>query len=118
MIREPHSAALERTLHNSTDHVSSLIAKVEVCLALSKRLGYSTNWQQSVRFTLSAIDLLPVSAAVVERASRVEGLRTLDALHVASALHFGPQLDSFITYDKRLAQVAEYAGLPVHIPTD
>lgn len=43
-------------------------------------------------------------------------LRTLDAIHLASALARGPELDAFLTYDDRLAEAARSLGLPVVRP--
>jgi uncharacterized protein len=43
-------------------------------------------------------------------------LRTLDAIHVASALRLGPELDAFVTYDDRQATTARELGLTVEAP--
>ena len=43
-------------------------------------------------------------------------LRSLDALHLATARMLGQTLTQFITYDKRLARAARDAGLPVVTP--
>lgn len=42
-------------------------------------------------------------------------LRSLDAIHVATALHLYP-IDAFVTYDKRQAAVARLAGLRTVAP--
>jgi predicted nucleic acid-binding protein len=44
-------------------------------------------------------------------------VRSLDAIHLATALRIRSQLTSFITYDKRLADAAQVAGLAVDMPT-
>ena len=44
------------------------------------------------------------------------GVRTLDALHVASAQAVGESLDVLITYDRRMYDVARAAGVPVAAP--
>jgi uncharacterized protein len=43
-------------------------------------------------------------------------LRSLDALHLASALSLGPDLDGLVTYDNRLAQAAEELGIRTLAP--
>ena len=54
---------------------------------------------------------------VRDLATRVTAtLRSLDAIHVASALVIGDALDSLVTYDKRLLDAAREAGLPAHAP--
>jgi len=43
-------------------------------------------------------------------------LRTLDAIHVASAQVLGDSLDTLLTYDKRMLEVARATGLPAESP--
>jgi uncharacterized protein len=45
-------------------------------------------------------------------------LRSLDAIHLATARLLGPDLDALVTYDHRLASAATDAGLAVLSPTD
>ena len=44
-------------------------------------------------------------------------VRSLDAIHLGTALQSRPGLTSFVTYDKRLLDAARAAGLPVDSPT-
>lgn len=44
------------------------------------------------------------------------GLRTLDAIHVASAQILGDALDTLLTYDRRMLEVARTAGLRAEAP--
>ena len=44
------------------------------------------------------------------------GLRTLDAIHVASAQALGDSLDTLLTYDRRMLDVARAVGLPTEAP--
>ncbi len=65
--------------------------------------------------SIESIDLDPVierTAATVGPAS----LKTLDAIHLASAMTLMPELDAFVTYDDRLAEAARGLGLPVVRP--
>jgi predicted nucleic acid-binding protein len=43
-------------------------------------------------------------------------LRSLDAIHLATARVLGPDLDGLATYDDRLAAAAKDAGIPVIEP--
>jgi uncharacterized protein len=43
--------------------------------------------------------------------------RSLDVIYLGRALHVRPALISFITYDKRLLDAAQAAGLPNNPPT-
>jgi len=45
-------------------------------------------------------------------------LRSLDAIHLATARLLGQELTALLTYDDRLAKAAADAGIPVHIPRD
>ena len=64
-----------------------------------------------------ALYKLPIGP-IVQKASRLTHphLRSLDALHLATAASLGKALSEFITYDRTLAKIAEEAGLPVLAP--
>lgn len=72
-----------------------------------------------VRSVLDAITLLKATSATFETAGRLEpaGMRSLDALHLASALELGDDLDGFLTYDERLAEAARAQGMTVVAPS-
>jgi hypothetical protein len=65
------------------------------------------------------LDLVPVSSRVLADAAALQQpfLRTLDAIHLATAAAVGPGLTALVTYDKRLAGAAGQAGLPVAAPS-
>jgi predicted nucleic acid-binding protein len=60
-----------------------------------------------------------VDAGVLRQAAALEPaeLRTLDALHLASAMSLGDDLDVLVAYDARLATAAADAGIEVVAPT-
>ena len=68
---------------------------------------------------LSRSDFMPISDAVVESACRLDPpvLRSLDAIHLASALQLGDELEGIVTYDRRLAEAARQLGIPVFSPS-
>jgi uncharacterized protein len=43
-------------------------------------------------------------------------LRTLDALHLASALELGVDLEAVATYDRRLAEACDQLGIDIFAP--
>jgi len=45
-------------------------------------------------------------------------VRSLDAIHLGTALHSRSGLTSFVTYDKRLLEAARAAGLPLDSPAE
>ncbi|WP_078491535.1 type II toxin-antitoxin system VapC family toxin [Streptomyces yerevanensis] len=58
-----------------------------------------------------------VTEEVRDQAAGLPGrLRTLDALHVASALTLGDSLQCLVTYDKRMLEAARAAALPAYAP--
>ncbi len=58
-----------------------------------------------------------VTDQVRDDAARLPGrLRSLDAVHVASASLLGSELIALVTYDQRMADAARGAGLPVAMP--
>jgi len=67
---------------------------------------------------MARFTLIPVDHPTLESAARLgrAGLRTLDAVHLATAHSLGGDLDALIAYDERLLTAARHAGLPVEEP--
>lgn len=112
VFEEDESAALERWLNRRTrtPKVSSELAKVEVVRA-TRRLDADA--VGDARTLVSQLDLIPLTGAVVEQAADVGAplLRSLDALHLASALSVREELTAFVAYDERLFDAAQAADL-------
>lgn len=72
--------------------------------------------QRQVSELLDCIDLYEVTPTVFLQAGLLPGehLRSLDALHLASAI--GIAVDALVTYDLRMAEAARAAGLVVVAP--
>lgn len=68
---------------------------------------------------LAAVAHVLVDRDVLERAGALEApmVRTLDAIHLVSALELKPAATEFVTYDKRLAAIARATGLTVLSPS-
>jgi len=92
---------------------TSSIGFVETVRTLDQLGDYPTLMQDLVReFT----EIL-VTEEVRDAAARLpRGVRTLDALHIASAQIIGEALDVLVTYDKRMFDVAGSIGVPVQAP--
>ena len=71
-----------------------------------------------VDLLLADVAQISVSDAVIESASRLPGplLRSLDAIHLATALLIRDDVDAVLTYDARLRRAAEAHGLPTAAP--
>jgi uncharacterized protein len=114
---ERYTAELTSWLADRPDAplVSSALAQVEVlrsCRRIDERL------LEQGRTVLAGVDLVPLDDGVLGTAAGFPdpGLRSLDALHLASALALDPDLDTFVAYDQRLLMAAGAAGLAVAQP--
>lgn len=95
--------------------MSSALLSVEAIRACAR---YGPAFAHAAAQALDAVALLPLDDAVLERAAWLEPseLRTLDALHLATALSVSDELGVVLTYDERLAAAAREAGLNVRSP--
>ena len=114
---EAESQALRDWLDNRTDigWVSSVLLEIETYRALAR---YARDALTRLPQVLDLIDLVDLSPAIRARARAVDPVtvRSLDAIHLATALHIHGQLIAFVAYDGRLAAAARTAGLPVQVP--
>ncbi|WP_261557461.1 type II toxin-antitoxin system VapC family toxin [Frankia tisae] len=71
-----------------------------------------------LRAVLALLHQKPITDAVLDAAAQLPGmtLRSLDAIHLATAEELAPALTWFVAYDKRLAEAARARGLPVAAP--
>jgi hypothetical protein len=97
--------------------VTSRLAVVEVARA-TRLANPDEQAQQAVSSLLSACTLVAITAPLLRsaRALASQSVRTLDAIHLASALRAEP--DELIAYDRRLLTAAEDLGLAVATPED
>ena len=115
--REAETQALLEwlTMRPEQPVVASVLARVEV-LRAARRVGDPV--LAEARAVVGDLDLIPLDRAVQDVACDIGDplLRTLDALHLASALLLGDALTAFVAYDHRLADGARAAGLVVATP--
>ena len=117
VVVEPETPALMAMLSKTSNLVSSAVAAVEVIRA-ARRASTSQAVVARAREVVRAVHLLAVDARVLDHAADLEprGLRTLEAIHLASALSIRDDLEAMVVYDERLAAAAEAAGLKVLAP--
>ena len=115
VVEEAETAALQAYLADRPERVTSILARVEVARAL-RRAG--ADRQARLEAVIEALTLIGLGDDIVVRAGRVgpPALRTLDAIHLATALELGADLAAFVTYDGRLADSARALGIPVAAP--
>ena len=115
---EPETAALVEALRSDPDTISSGLARVEVMRALA-RAGATAERMIRASAVLERIALVPIDGGILVRAADVPppDLRTLDAIHLATALLVRHDIGGLITYDARLAEAAAAADIPVFAPS-
>ena len=116
VVTEPETAALRRYLRAHPERVSSALARVEVCRAL-RRTGATEATLRRADQMLGRIALVAMDDPLLRAAAALSpsGLRSLDAVHLATALSLDG-LDAVATYDRRLDAAAAQTGLVVAAP--
>jgi hypothetical protein len=115
VVSEPESASVRRFVAGQVTRVSSRVLAVELMRAVARASPDSLDQARSL---LEVMEFVELDVEIAERAARLApvGLRSLDAIHLASALVLGDELDAFITYDARQANAARALGLAVSAP--
>jgi len=114
VLVEAETAGMLRWYIESERLASSRLGVIETRRAAARRDHDPTRLDQVLRsFTVLEIDSVVATAAA---ALHPPSLRTLDAIHLATALGLGDELDAFVTYDDRLAEAARALRLPVVSP--
>jgi hypothetical protein len=96
-----------------TPWTSSTLLEVEAFRALAR---YAPEAASRLHPVLDLVNLVDIDAGIriLAQTVRPATVRSLDAIHLATALQIQPEF--FITYDKRLADAAREAGLAVETP--
>ena len=123
-VEEAESKALEAALDRYVDDDAALVASslawVELSRALRALLEDGQRAEEEIReaidIALSGVAERPMTDEVVGLARRIGPgrLRTLDAIHVATAILM--DVDVVLTYDSRLADACRHNGLTARAP--
>lgn len=117
VVAESESAALVEwlTARESEVIMSSGLLRIELHRAL-RRIGAESAVRDQAEQLLDGLHLRPIDA-VLHQAANLDGqhLRTLDAIHLATAMDTVPA-PTFVTYDTRLAERTDQAGLIAAAP--
>lgn len=116
VVTEPETAALRRFVAGDVLRLTSRVATVEVRRAIAR--GGRPGDADRADAVLAGLQVIELGPEIADRAAALEPatIRSLDAIHLASALGLGPELDAFVAYDRRLADAARAAGLAVAAP--
>jgi uncharacterized protein len=119
LAEETHSKAFAAFYdsHADAEWVSSALLRIEVTRAVARAVPALL---PDARDLLSAFSYIATDDEIVEAAMGEpdRALRSLDAIHLATARIVGPDLDGLVTYDIRLTTAASGAGLVVVSPQD
>jgi len=103
--------------HNDAEWVSSALLRIEVTRAVTRAMPALL---PDARDMLLAFSCIAIDDDIVEGAMNEpdRSLRSLDAIHLATARILAPELDALVTYDDRLLTAATDAGLVAVSPRD
>jgi predicted nucleic acid-binding protein len=103
--------------HSDAEWVSSDLLRIELTRAVARAMPalLPDARELLLAFSCIAIDDDIVEGAITEPD---RGLRSLDAIHLATARILAPELDALVTYDDRLLRAATDAGLVTVSPRD
>ena len=103
--------------HDDAEWVSSALLRIEVIRAVAR---VAPALLPDARDLLTAFSYIAIDDDIVDAATDEpdRALRSLDAIHLATARLLAPELDGLVSYDDRLTKAATDAGLPVVSPRD
>jgi predicted nucleic acid-binding protein len=108
---------VQRFLDADLELVSNVILRVELLRALRRAAAEESILSKAHR-VLQRFNLRRTSEEILARAAELppRSLRTIDAIHLATALDLSPPPAFFLCYDRRLAKAARHHGLAVVAP--
>jgi uncharacterized protein len=117
-LPEPDSPALTRYLATHPQRVSAMLLRTEA-LRTAVRATLSPRRMLLVRALLDSVSFIAADVTLSDDAGllRPAELRSLDAIHLATARTLGTDLGALVTYDQRLADAAAWYGIQVVSPS-
>lgn len=117
LVEEKHSKAFAAFYdsHAEAEWVSSALLRIEITRAVARAMPVLL---PEARDLLTAFSYISIDDEVVDAAMSEpdRGLRSLDAIHLATARLVAPELDALVGYDDRLLRAANDAGLATVSP--
>lgn len=117
VLPEAESGPLLESLQDWPLRLASALAHVEVVRAV-RRATVDPEVERRAEEVLAGLHLIKIDGNILGHAARLEPrtLRSLDALHLATALSLGDDLGAIAVYDSGLATAAAGCGLKVIAP--
>lgn len=117
VVEEAETEALQRFIAGIDQEmlITSALSRTELLRAAQRR---DVDTVEKAREVLDAIAAITITQALLDSAGVMapSTLRTLDAIHLASATELGAELRGFVAYDARLLAVAAQAGIQTITP--
>ena len=117
VVEEAESSALAQWVDDRPDDVlcTSALTRVELLRAASRR---SPDTVPAALAILAQLAIVPLDDLVLEGAATASPttLRSLDAIHLASATSLLPDRVTVVSYDQRLLDAARGLGLEAVMP--
>jgi predicted nucleic acid-binding protein len=112
---EPESEVLHGYLRQWPLRVSAVLLCTEALRAAQRQPAARVEQTQRL---LERMPMMEVDRTLFRQAGLLgpSTMRSLDAVHIATAMSLGPDLGVVITYDERMAAAARLFGLPVASP--
>ncbi|WP_404436910.1 type II toxin-antitoxin system VapC family toxin [Microbacterium aerolatum] len=111
VLDESGTPAVRGLFDEGTEFVSSTLLAVELHAVADRRFVQP----DAVHEVIDRVALVSLGDDITTAAINLHsGLRTLDALHLATALRLGAAITGILTFDKELAGAAEQRGLSLH----
>ena len=119
LAEESHSRAFAAFYdgHTDAEWVSSALLRIELTRVVTRAMPVLL---PDARDLLSAFSYIAIDNDVVEGAMNEpdRGLRSPDAIHLATARILSEDLSAIVSYDERLLKAAADAGLSTESPRD
>ena len=116
VVEEPGSEALSAWIKDQgPSFVASELLRVELLRACRR---HSPDALARAREVIDSATLMSVTTDICIDAAGIDPavVRSLDAVHIATALAIGDDLKGVVTYDQRMADGCRIYGLPVVAP--
>ena len=114
VIAERESQRLLSWLRDWPDRTSSALLRTEAIRAIRR---HGSGAAERAREKIEELELLHLDRSILDAAADLDvEARTLDAIHLASALALGPDLGVVVTYDARVARAALELGIDTVAP--
>jgi predicted nucleic acid-binding protein len=117
LVEEPETGAIRSFVGTSTARrASSALLRTEALRAVRH---LDPGVLASVREGLRRVDLIAIDDRILDAAGILDPgvIRTLDAIHLATALAIGDDLEAIVTYDARMIEAAGRLGLATASPS-